>query len=141
MKQLPQQGDQDQAQGLAERLVREDSDCLRYVDVVRKVVQVVQQGLVQELEDHLEDVPDGGLLEAHTAILRFEVCLRKWSLKKYVHLGFNSNNTEWFPEPGADWMMIQICGRSRWLDHTAALKPETEKPLGVLPCGLAQTEM
>ena len=38
-------------------------------------------------------------------------------------------------------MMIQICGRSRWLDHTAALKPETEKPLGVLPCGLAQTEM
>ena len=82
VKQLSQQGYQHQAQGLAERLVWEDAYCLRDKDVVRKVVQVIQQGLVQELEDHLEDVSDGGLLEAHTAILCFEVGFREWSLKK-----------------------------------------------------------
>ena len=82
VKQLSQQGYQDQAQGLAERLVWEDANCLRDIDVVRKVIQVIQQGLVQEFEDHLEDVPDCGLLEAHTTFLRFEVCFREWSLKK-----------------------------------------------------------
>ena len=84
VKQLSQQGYQHQAQGLTERLVREDAYCLRDKDVVRKVVQVIQQGLVQELEDHLEDVSDGGLLEAHTAILCFEVGFREWSLTKNV---------------------------------------------------------
>ena len=85
VKQLPQQRYQDKAKGLAERLVREDPDCLRDIDVVRQVVQVVQQGLLQQLEDHLEDVPDGGLLEAHAAILCFEVGFRQWSLKKCLH--------------------------------------------------------
>ena len=73
VKQLPQQGDQNQAQGLAEWLVRENSNSLRDVDVVGQVVQVVQQGLVQELEDHLEDVPDRCLLETNSTILWFEV--------------------------------------------------------------------
>ena len=85
VKQLSQQGYQDQAQGLAERLVREDANCLRDIDVVRKVVQVIQQGLVQELEDHLEDVSDGSLLEGHTTILCLEVCFREWSLNKSLH--------------------------------------------------------
>ena len=76
VKQLPQQGDQNQAQGLAEWLVRENSNSLRDVDVVGQVVQVVQQGLVQELEDHLEDVPDCCFFEADASCLRFEVGFR-----------------------------------------------------------------
>ena len=84
VKQLSQQGYQHQAQGLAERLVREDAYCLRDKDVVRKVIQVVQQGLVQELEDHLEDVTDRCLLETNSTILWFEVGFeRERVLKTY----------------------------------------------------------
>ena len=76
VQQLPQQGDQDQAQGLAERLVREHSDCLRDKYIVRQIVEVVEQSLVQKLEDHLEDVPDCCFFETDASCLRFEVGFR-----------------------------------------------------------------
>ena len=76
VQQLPQQGDQDQAQGLAERLVREHSDCLRDKYIVRQIVEVVKQSLVQELEDHLENVPDCCFFETDASCLRFEVGFR-----------------------------------------------------------------
>ena len=76
VQQLPQQGDQDQAQGLAERLVREHSDCLRDKYIVRQIVKVVEQSLVQKLEDHLEDVPDCCFFETDASCLRFEVGFR-----------------------------------------------------------------
>ena len=76
VQQLPQQGDQDQAQGLAERLVREHSDCLRDKYIVRQIVEVVEQSLVQELENHLEDVPDCCFFETDASCLRFEVGFR-----------------------------------------------------------------